>query len=293
MKSFAMEVAFLIPIFLIIFMNYRQSALTEPSSLCYGDITRWLLTYFTGSGIFALLRLLRAPILRGLNHKTYFNYTISLIVLQLLFYIAMFFMGNGTFIAAWKPEIQCEAEQSDPVLAEKNRYNPIMLLAIMGVIMSFYWFIVIVLLQLIIFVLILWSLWDGVMHASERLQKGFTVSNLVELLMRAMGEGELQDSVVIGGIQYLMNDESYFCKRCTKPFTELQAQANEFEDQFSESVMSRHDREADENIVQLGCNPAHVFHAKCIESFDFCPECLVPIEKESEATGMHLEVSQQ
>ena len=66
-----------------------------------------------------------------------------------------------------------------------------MLLAIMGVIMSFYWFIVIVLLQLVIFVLILWSLWDGVMHASERLQKGFTVSNLVELLMRAIGEGEL------------------------------------------------------------------------------------------------------
>ena len=53
---------------------------------------------------------------------------------------------------------------------------------------------------------------------------------LIELLMEAIGEGELQDSVMIGGIQYLMNDESYYCKRCKLPFSQLQMQANEFED---------------------------------------------------------------
>ena len=47
---------------------------------------------------------------------------------------------------------------------------------------------------------------------------------------------------MIGGIQYLMNDESYFCKRCTKPFLEMQVQANEFEDQLWDGEMSRHDR---------------------------------------------------
>ena len=66
-----------------------------------------------------------------------------------------------------------------------------MLLAIMGIIMTFYWFIVVALVQLILFVLILWSLWDGIMHASQRMQRGFTMSNLVKLLMRAVGEGEL------------------------------------------------------------------------------------------------------
>ena len=45
--------------------------------------------------------------------------------------------------------------------------------------------------------------------------------------------------------------------------------------------MSMLDHEAEQNIIQLGCNPAHVFHAECIESFDFCPECFVPIEKDA------------
>jgi len=44
-----------------------------------------------------------------------------------------------------------------------------------------------------------------------------------------MGEGELQDSVMIGGIQFLMNDDTFYCKRCSKPFDELEMQANEFE----------------------------------------------------------------
>ena len=43
--------------------------------------------------------------------------------------------------------------------------------------------------------------------------------------------------------------------------------------------MSKHDQEGDDEIVQLGCNPAHVFHAECIEDFVFCPECFVPIEE--------------
>ena len=84
---------------------------------------------------------------------------------------------------------------------------------------------------------------------------------------------------MIGGIQYLMNDESYFCKRCKLPFSQQQMQANEFEDQL-DNAGHLLTVAADENIVQLGCNPAHVFHAECIESFVFCPECFKPIEQD-------------
>jgi len=152
----------LIPFYLIIFMHYRQAAMTEPTSTCYGDITKWLLTYFTGSAIFSLLRYLRAPVLRGLSHKVYFNYTISIVLVQLLFQIAMFCMGNGTFTEAWKPERECEA----PGTPDELRFNPTIYLFIMGAIMAFYWFIVAILLQLVLFLLILWSLWDGIMQAS-------------------------------------------------------------------------------------------------------------------------------
>ena len=78
-----------------------------------------------------------------------------------------------------------------------------------------------------------------------------------------------------------MNDESYYCKRCKLPFSKMQMQANEFEDQLdNQGHLQTHGGPSDENIVQLGCNPAHVFHAECIESFVFCPECFVPIEQE-------------
>ena len=99
----------------------------------------------------------------------------------------------------------------------------------MGLIMLIHWFIFIALVQLLLFTLILWSLWDGVVHATKKMHQGFSVSSLVHMLIEAVGEGELQDSVVIGGIQYLMNDETYCCKRCQKPFSQLQEQANEFE----------------------------------------------------------------
>ena len=67
--------------------------------------------------------------------------------------------------------------------------------------------------------LMLCLLWDGVVHATSKMQQGFSVTSLIEILIQAIGEGELQDSVMIGGIQYLMNDESYFCKRCKLPFS--------------------------------------------------------------------------
>ena len=87
--------------------------------------------------------------------------------------------------------------------------------------MLFHWFIFIAFIQLILFTLILWSLWDGVVHAVKRMQHGFSMSSLLQLFMEAIGDGELQDSVMIAGIQYFMNDDSYSCKRCNKPFEKL------------------------------------------------------------------------
>ena len=61
----------------------------------------------------------------------------------------------------------------------------------MGLLMLFHWFVLIAIVQLILFTLMLWSLWDGVVHATKRMQQGFSVSSLLELLMEAIGEGEL------------------------------------------------------------------------------------------------------
>ena len=88
-----------------------------------------------------------------------------------------------------------------------------------------------------------------------------------------------------------MNDENYYCKRCKEPFSHLKSQANAFEDQFEENgrAMSQHDHAVDGAIVQLECNPAHVFHAECIESFAFCPECFVPINNSMAANTSQMD----
>lgn len=154
----------------------------------------------------------------------------------------------------------------------------------MGALLLVGWFVLIAVIQLLLFTLMLWSLWDGVVHATQRMQRGFSFSSMVELFMQAIGEGELQDSVMIGGLQYLMNDESYFCKYCKQPFSHMQMQVNEFEDCLDKSQLMTTNRgvgsgEGDE-IIQLGCNPTHVFHAECLRGSPYCHECMVPIDKE-------------
>ena len=162
------------------------------------------------------------PVLRGLTHSFYFNYTLLITALQVLFLTAWFFYGNAVFLAARNPQGQCDAYATDPDVAENKRFDPIVLQVVMGLLLLVHWFIFIAIIQLLLFTIMLYSLWEGVIHATKKMQQGFSMSSLVELVLEAMGEGELQDSVMIGGIQYLMNDETFYCKRCSKPFDELE-----------------------------------------------------------------------
>ena len=121
---------------------------------------------------------------------------------------------------------------------------------VMGLILLVHWFIFIAIIQLLIFTVMLYSLWEGVIHATKKMQQGFSLASLVELLLEAMGEGELLYSVMIGGIQYLMNDDSFYCKRCSKPFDELDMQANEFETGLDEGqTFTQRDAHVADKIV--------------------------------------------
>lgn len=217
---------------MLIGLQYRQAALTEPTAQCYGTMANWLLTYFVAFGFFAVLRLLRVPVLRGLSHTVYFNYILIVFLMQVVFFSIWFFYGNAVFLNANNPEGICNATSSDAALAEQMTFNPNAMKAVLGLLMLVHWFIGIALIQLVLFTLMLYSLWDGVVHATKRMQQGFSAASLFELFMEAAGEGELQDSVMIGGIQYLMNDDDFCCKRCKKPFDKFQMQANEFEAQL-------------------------------------------------------------
>ena len=89
------------------------------------------------------------------------------------------------------PSQDCDATYADSAIANQQSFNPKVLQVVMGLLMLIHWFVFIAILQLILFTLMLWSLWDGVVHATKRMQQGFSVSSLIELLMEAIGEGEL------------------------------------------------------------------------------------------------------
>ena len=77
--------------------------MTDPTAACYGQLARWLLIYFVGFAFFSILRVLRVPVLRGLSHTVYFNYTLVLTLLQIIFFSVWFFYGNAVFLKSINP----------------------------------------------------------------------------------------------------------------------------------------------------------------------------------------------
>ena len=123
-RSFAMEAALITPFLLLICLQYRQAALTDPTASCYGNLAIWLLTYFAGFGFFSVLRVLRVPVLRGLTHSFYFNYTLLITLMQIVFFAVWFFYGNAVFMKSINPSQECDAVYEDAAIAGQQRFNP-------------------------------------------------------------------------------------------------------------------------------------------------------------------------
>ena len=83
-----------------------------------------------------------------------------------------------------------------------------------------HWFVLLAVYQIGFFTFMLWALWRGVVRAAQKMQEKFSVRRLLELVLEAIGEGELQDSLLIGSIQFLLTDQNYRCKICKMPFAE-------------------------------------------------------------------------
>ena len=99
----------------------------------------------------------------------------------------------------------------------------------MSLVLIFHWFIVFFVIEMTIFTLLLWSLWSGIVRAANKMQKKFSVRNFIECVLEAIGEGELQDSLMIAGIQFLLDDQDYYkCKKCNLPLFDQDGRGDEF-----------------------------------------------------------------
>lgn len=116
----------------------------------------------------------------------------------------------------------------------------------------------------------------------------FSPRALMEQLLEALGEGEIQDSIVIGFLQYFLNTNSYFCRICANQFKVLpkeKEQAKEpeagdtdndndsFESKSNASSINTKRLAPSEDVVQIQCNPSHYFHAACLAKSHLCPVC--------------------
>lgn len=57
-----------------------------------------------------------------------------------------------------------------------------------------------------------------------RISENFTPRALMEQVIEAMGEGEIQDSLVIGFLQFIKSETVYFCRICNHKFKLAPAQ---------------------------------------------------------------------
>ena len=213
-RSFCFDLALYSPFLFIVLLQYRAAALTEPTSGCYGEIANWLLVYFCFMLGFAFVKLFRLAIVRSLHHKWYFYYVMITMVLQFLTVTVWFVKGNFAIFRSVNQDGCDVLVPSSSRETEKLVFNAVPMQVLMSLVLIFHWFIVFLFIEFIIFTLLLWSLWSAVVRAVQKMQTNFSVQNFIESVREAIGDGELQDSLMISTIQYLLNDEDFKCKKC-------------------------------------------------------------------------------
>ena len=93
-RSFMLDLAFYTPFLMIVLLQYRAAALTEPTSTCYGPMANWLLIYFLSMLAFSVVKLLRVAVLRNFAHKWYVIFVLWTMTIQFLVLTGWFVKGN-------------------------------------------------------------------------------------------------------------------------------------------------------------------------------------------------------
>lgn len=208
------------------------------------------MTYFLFMSAFAFIKLVRVCVLRTAAHQYYFYYVLFTTGFYWVAMFGWFVAGNFIFFNVLaSPECAIRDDDTNPTLS----FNAIPLLSLMGLILVIHWFMLLAVYQIGFFTFMLWALWRGVVRAAQKMQDKFSARRLLELVIEAIGEGELQDSILIGTIQFLLTDQNYRCKICKMPFHD--------EDPSPVNPDEEGNIHPQSEIVQLGCNPTHVFHA--------------------------------
>ena len=99
-RSFALDIAFVVPFLLFIGMQFRKASEqvdVEDGTECYAGLSMWLLSYFLFMSTFAFVKLVRVCVLRTVPHQYYFYYVCFTTAFYWLGMFVWFVVGNFTF----------------------------------------------------------------------------------------------------------------------------------------------------------------------------------------------------
>ena len=167
-RSFALDIAFIVPFLLFIGIQYRiASEQVFNEEKCYEGLAAWLLSYFIFMTTFAFIKVIRVCVLRTLPHQYYFYYVC---LTTSVYWIAMFLwfiVGNFTFFKSLSYK-ECTVPGSTD--GKETEYNALPLQILTGIILVLYWFFLLAVYQIGFFTFMLWALWRGVVRAAQKMQ---------------------------------------------------------------------------------------------------------------------------
>ena len=166
-RSFALDIAFVVPFLLFIGIQYRKAAEQVIDDIeCYQGLSVWLLSYFLFMSSFAFIKLIRVCVLRSVRHKYYFYYVCFTTALYWIAMFVWFVVGNFTFFRSLSySDCVVEGTTGDA----KSAFNALPLLILTGIILVIHWFILLAVYQIGFFTFMLWALWRGVVRAAQKM----------------------------------------------------------------------------------------------------------------------------
>jgi hypothetical protein len=114
--------------------------------------------------LFSFMKLLRIPMLRVLPYQFYFYYTLGTTCVFYVVMATLFVKGNFAFFGAIT-DYECMGMKQDA----KTGYSNTTMFVLMGVALSIGWLALLGIVQLCLFLLMLWALWNGVVRAATKM----------------------------------------------------------------------------------------------------------------------------
>lgn len=172
---------------LIIALEWRQASRVNEDK----KLLMWFCYYFGTMFFFAFVRLTGVPVLN--YTRMYFFFTIITTVGYYLALFGIFVWGNVLF---WGEITNNNRFNLD--WQTEQIYDHRILWIIMAVILVVNWVAIILAVHFILFFSTLYFFWNSISQMVLKIASDLSPRALMESVVEVMGEGEMQDSIVIG-----------------------------------------------------------------------------------------------